>query len=429
MSYYLYWGKAQPSDEGDSCHLLPYHSLDVAAVGWHLLAPERPLSQRLASQLGLSPDSLRQFLVFLLGLHDMGKFARAFQGLARPEGVELVAPIERLAYTERHDRLGALLWQASWIEWLRDDTLRWPGGDLDHKARRELSETLRVVLAPMFGHHGQPVEAGKLGLSQFFGQDDDASDCEAARQFTADWAALIELDWPVDKLVSPQWRDAFLAMSWTVAGWATLSDWLGSNRDYFIYCQEVMPLADYWPLALGRAERALQDTGFAHPPEPIPYGGLASWFGGESVTPTPLQREAETLPIGEGPQLFICEDITGSGKTEAACILNQRLLAGGHGDGLYFALPTMATSNAMYERLGRLHHRFYTEASRPSCVLAHGARELNDVFMQAVASAQPEDRDYAADDMTATTRCNRWLADSRKKSLLADVGMEPSTKR
>ncbi|MBB3230783.1 CRISPR-associated endonuclease/helicase Cas3 [Halomonas stenophila] len=366
---------------------------------------------------------MRQFFVFLLGLHDLGKFSRAFQGVARPEGVELVPPIERLAYTTRHDRLGALLWQSCWIEWLQDGTLRWPDRDLDRKTRRELSETLRVVLAPMFGHHGQPVEAGRLEPTEFFGHDDSASDSEAARRFVADWAGLIEIDWPFDKLVSQGWREAFLTVSWTVAGWATLSDWLGSNRDHFTYCQNPMPLADYWPIALERAEQALQESGFAQPPEPVAYTGLASWFGGQPVTPTPLQREAETLPIGDGPQLFILEDVTGAGKTEAACILTQRLLSAGHGEGLYFALPTMATSNAMYERLGNLHQRFYAAASRPSFVLAHGARELNDTFVKAVAAEQPEDRDYAADDMTATTRCNRWLADSRKKSLLADVGV------
>ncbi|TDR57002.1 CRISPR-associated Cas3 family helicase [Halomonas ventosae] len=423
MLYHLYWGKAKAVGEGDSCHLLPYHSLDVAAVGWTLLAPERPLAQRLSQQLNIPPDALRRLLVFLLGLHDLGKFARAFQGLAQPEGVDLVPPIERLAYTERHDRLGALVWQSCWIEWWQDGTLKDSVALPPRRERRQLAESLRALLAPMFGHHGQPVEAGNLCVDQFFGEDDFAADSKAARHFVADWAKVIDLDWPLDRLTSPQWRDAFLAVSWTIAGWATLSDWLGSNRDHFAYCQEAMPLADYWPIARERADQALQDSGFAQPPEPVPYAGLASWFGGQAITPTPLQREAERLSIGDGPQLFVLEDVTGAGKTEAACILAQRLLAAGQGEGLYFALPTMATSNAMYERLGRLHHRFYTEASRPSCVLAHGARELNDAFMQAVAAAQPEDRDYATDDMTATTRCNRWLADSRKKSLLADVGV------
>ncbi|WP_148252071.1 CRISPR-associated helicase Cas3' [Aidingimonas lacisalsi] len=423
MLQYRYWAKAKPGGEGAQCHLLPYHSLDVAAVGWLLLAPERPLTQLLAARLDLSPETLRRLFVFLLGLHDIGKFSRAFQGLASPEGVSLVPALERYAYTARHDQLGAVLWQAHWLEWLRDDTLQWPGDIPPRRERHQLSETLRVLLAPMFGHHGQPVEAGNSEVRAFFGHDGVADDIEAARQFVNDWAAFMPPSWPVEKLVSEAWCDTLRALSWTIAGWATLSDWLGSNRDHFAYCQDEMPLGDYWPMALERAQQALQESGFAQPPEPVAYAGLSSWFDGKSITPTPLQREAETLPIGDGPQLFILEDVTGAGKTEAACILAQRLLAAGHGEGLYFALPTMATSNAMYERLGNLHQRFYAEVSRPSFVLAHGARELNDTFVKAVAAEQPGDQDYAADDMTATTRCNRWLADSRKKSLLADVGV------
>lgn len=423
LPYYLYWGKAKPEEDAAQCHLLPYHSLDVAAVGWLLLAPERPLTQRLAEELDISSSELRRFFVFLLGIHDLGKFSRAFQGLATPEGVDLVPSLDRYEYTVRHDKLGAVLWQASWIEWLRDGTLHWPGELPPRRERQQLSETLRVLLAPMFGHHGQPVDAGNNEMRMFFGNDGVTDDVDAASRFIDDWASLISPEWPSAKMVTPEWREALLPLSWTIAGWATLSDWLGSNRDHFAYCQEAMPLADYWPLALERAERALRESGFATPPEPVAYAGLASWFGGQSITPTPLQQEAESLTLGEGPQLFILEDVTGAGKTEAACILAQRLLAAGHGEGLYFALPTMATSNAMYERLGNLHQRFYAAISNPSFVLAHGARELNETFVKAIAAEQPGDRDYAADDMTATTRCNRWLADSRKKSLLADVGV------
>ena len=91
--YHRYAGKALPRQSEDACHLLAWHSLDVAAVGWHLLAPERSLTQQLAVQLRLEPESLRRLMVFLLGLHDLGKFSRAFQevlklsldGMATPQ--------------------------------------------------------------------------------------------------------------------------------------------------------------------------------------------------------------------------------------------------------------------------------------------------------------------------------------------------------
>jgi CRISPR-associated endonuclease/helicase Cas3 len=55
------------------------------------------------------------------------------------------------------------------------------------------------------------------------------------------------------------------------------------------------------------------------------------------------------LPVG--PLLALVEDVTGGGKTEAALVLAHRLLAAGRADGLYFALPTMATANAMFDRI------------------------------------------------------------------------------
>ncbi|BBI53762.1 hypothetical protein HORIV_61830 [Vreelandella olivaria] len=382
-AYHRYAGKALPGQPGDSCHLLAWHSLDVAAVGWQLLAPERPLTRQLAAQLGIEPEALRRLLVFLLGLHDLGKFSRAFQevlklslgGMASPQGKP---------YCQRHDRLGVLLWDACWSTWRRDGVLHWPE-DAEIPARKLLIP-MNSLMAPFFGHHGQPVATGQLTLADFFVDDGELDDAVAARDFVADWAALIEPHWPLDRMVDKQWLARFKTLSWTVAGWATLSDWLGSHRDYFSYCQRAMPLADYWPRALSQAEAVLDATGFGRPPEPIPYAGLAHWFAG-TVTPTPLQQKAESLPLQAGPQLFILEDVTGAGKTEAACILAQRLLADGHGEGLYFALPTMATSNAMYTRLGDLHHRFYSSASRPSLVLAHGARELNEAFERAVMAA------------------------------------------
>lgn len=419
LPYHRYAGKALPGARGDECHLLAWHSLDVAAVGWHLLAPERALTKQLAARLGIEPEPLRRLLVFLLGLHDLGKFSRTFQevlkltfdGMARPLG---------MAYTERHDRLGVVLWDHCWRQWRFDGGLLWPGDDTT--SARKLCEPMACLMAPFFGHHGRPVDTGHLQWQSFYGGDEQVDDVIAARDFVADWAGVMTPCWPIQELLDDDWLAVFKVLSWTIAGWATLSDWLGSHQDYFPYRRQPMSLETYWPLALEQAERALNATGFMAPPEPVPFAGLAQWFD-ERVTPTPLQQKVASLPFGTGPQLFILEDVTGAGKTEAACVLAQRLLAHDQGEGLYFALPTTATSNAMYARMGNLHHRFYTPHSRPSLVLAHGARDLNETFERSVMEAQPDDRDYAAHDTTATTRCNRWVADSRKKALLADVGV------
>ncbi len=134
------------------------------------------------------------------------------------------------------------------------------------------------------------------------------------------------------------------------------------------------------------------------------------------------------VELSPSPQLFILEDVTGAGKTEAALVLAHRLMAQGQGKGLYVALPTMATANAMYDRLGQVYRKLYQPEPKPSLVLAHGARDLSETFRRSVFVSEQAQNDNAynqrgEEDLSTTYYCNAWLADSRKKALLADVGI------
>ncbi|PAV24445.1 hypothetical protein CF392_16265 [Tamilnaduibacter salinus] len=48
--------------------------------------------------MSLEPEQLQSLFVFSLAVHDLGKFARAFQSLAEPDLPELVTPDSSLAY-------------------------------------------------------------------------------------------------------------------------------------------------------------------------------------------------------------------------------------------------------------------------------------------------------------------------------------------
>ena len=67
-SYYKYWGK---TDKNGNYHLLPYHCLDVAAIGWYLLEPGKQLNERLSEELGVDGETLRNWFCFCLALHDL----------------------------------------------------------------------------------------------------------------------------------------------------------------------------------------------------------------------------------------------------------------------------------------------------------------------------------------------------------------------
>jgi CRISPR-associated endonuclease/helicase Cas3 len=124
-----------------------------------------------------------------------------------------------------------------------------------------------------------------------------------------------------------------------------------------------------------------------------------------------------------GPSLAILESLTGDGKTEAAMRLVHRMLAEGRVDGFYFALPTMATANAMYDRLRLTFPRLFQDPAQASLVLAHSARNLVEAFRDSIIPAVESRDDPSREEASAEARCQAWLADRGKKALLAQGGV------
>ncbi len=411
-SYYSYWAKTDRGQEsgGPSYHLLPYHCLDVAAVGYLLLDPKNVRCQRLASQLEVESEWLRSFFVFCLSLHDLGKFARSFQGLQIELSDKLVLGSTRMPYSERHDSLGFLLWKKGFMK-KKEGNYDW---------LKAILPWVKIV----FGHHGMPPKESGESLGTSFKSEDR----DAAWEFTEAIMAFFLTDSDFIPLQDKGLSKRLKNISWQLAGLSVLADWSGSNRDHFSYCSEVMPLGDYWQIALDSAGEALDV--FPKKPSVRKFTTINRLFSFINK-PTPLQEYAVREPLADSPHLFILEDVTGAGKTEAGLILTHRLLSSGLVDGLYVALPTMATANAMYRRLGAVYRQFYGGGNIPSLVLAHGAREMSKEFRQSVSLTESNgtDSDYADSsfvenqDLSATAFCNTWLADSKKKALLADVGV------
>ena len=410
-AYYRYWGKAEK--DGAGYHLLPYHCLDVAAVGHVLLSADASLRQRFSAVTGLDEAVCRCWLTLFLALHDIGKFTESFQNL-RPDLLEqLQSMTSNKQYTARHDSLGNLF--------LRTALKR---GEFSFSPEFSFDDWQDVILAmvrPFTGHHGVPprIQGNNnlpLRFSQFF-SDNDAT---AAKQFVEVICLMICSEQGSQPLPAPEVLEAQMKKaSWLMAGFVVLCDWIGSNSRWFPLRSEAMTLDEYWQNhAVPHAETALREAGINAGDSVTELSGFSGLFP-HIATPTPLQRFVETCSVGSTPQLFILEDVTGSGKTEAALMLASRLMAVGCGDGIFIALPTMATSNAMYDRLAKMYKRLFSSQSEPSLVLAHGARHLSEEFMASVV-AQCID---TADDESASAQCPSWLADNRKKALLADVGV------
>ena len=393
-----FWGKARPpSDEGPQWHPLVLHCVDVAAVGCTFLREHPLLRKRLASLMGVSEEQLVPLVGYLLALHDIGKFAKRFQSKV-PDRLPSCFGGERDERSYDHGAGGMLLFK-------HDPDLF----GLHSDARR----SWRLLVSAVTGHHGAPPSDESPDIRPLFGK----AGVEAARLFAAEMRTLFSLP---DKLnVARKCGPA----SYALAGLAVLSDWVGSKVEWFPYQDpaHVSDLTCYWHSAQERAEQALHKSGVL-PARPrtkgLSYGDLLK---GE---PSPMQRWAQAVDLPEGPALFMIEDETGSGKTEAALMLAHRLMAAGKADGLYMALPTMATANAMFTRLEHIHRRLFADGESPSVVLAHGARKMHDGFRAAmdIGARQEESFGHTESDETASSACAAWIADDRRRSFLADIG-------
>ncbi len=420
--YFRYWGKARKTDEdGAPYHLLPFHCLDVAAVGVVLLRRHHHLRESLVRLTGLEAVELLDWLPFFLTLHDIGKFSASFQNL-RPDLFGALQQRDRACSdSPRHDNLGFMLWQDHLRKRFRQLGLlskQRSGGLLTGN----LPTGLEYWMQAMIGHHGVPPKPEGMCRDYFEPQDVDA-----AREFVADVASLLLP--PATPFPQPALEISQTA-SWWLAGFAVLCDWLGSNTDYFPFTDSTQSLPDYWQIALSRAETAISATELlpSQVAGSMSFQDLFSPTATSIFTPTPLQAYCEQLPLPAGPQLFILEDVTGAGKTEAALMLVHRMMAAGNSQGFYFGLPTMATANAMYDRMAKVYQRLFQGDIKPSLVLAHGARDLSANFRQAIMSSvtaitTTEKSDYGDNTETAGSHCGAWLADNRKKALLAEVGV------
>lgn len=420
-TYFGYWGKAQsqPEQYGAEYHLLAYHCLDVAAAGQAILDTNAGLKSDLVRFLEITEAQLSSVFSFMLTLHDLGKFASAFQKLFLNSGSDLYRPTNCHDYDGknfRHDRLGLYFWKL-----IQGDVLAAVIGNeqLERRTQERMLDTFTVLADCVLGHHGQPINKNDVNAIKAFVEPHNE---QAVAEFAKDMLVLFKPELPLEKLVSKDWLRKLKQVSWHLAGIAVIADWIGSDSNFFHYRTEKTTLFDYWSIAQEIADRALAATDLWCPLNVQPFRSIQEHYG---FPPTPLQHWAETVEVDQTPQLFILEDVTGAGKTEAALALTHRLIEAGAAEGFYFGLPTMATSNAMFSRVAGHYQQMLTgcDGKKPSIVLAHGAREMNDIFREAVLASGATDSNYHSTDKTATAQCNQWLADSRKKALLAPVGV------
>lgn len=352
-------------------HPALWHMLDVGAVAV-CLTDRRPLT---------ASRNVDRAVSFLVALHDLGKFSASFRSMFRgqpPQGF-------------RH-------WQHSY-RLLRDHD------DLISEKLGATRGVRRTLYSAVAGHHGGPPEHLDYRKSRDQANQIGTEASVIAGEAIKAVAALF----PGASLDGVTEADA-RTLSWAAAGLTVQADWIGSNTEWFGPREAGTPIGSYWEQALVRAETAVAAAGL-HCARPSPEGA-ARVLPADAVL-RPMQAAVSKVDLPDGPLLSLIEDATGAGKTEAALILAARMMEAGKGDGFFFALPTMATSNAMLARLEQVVPRLFR--GRTALALTHGRARLNELFR--------EIRGRDGSDPGGGPSCGSWLADDRRRILLADVGV------
>ena len=370
------------SSETGQFHPAVWHMLDVGGVALKLLKISRDqLKDRLWK------ESWEEAMALLVALHDIGKISRSFQSMM------LKQPSER---------------SRRWSHWQHSYRLL-KDNDSFFEEKVGSSKDVRTILyKAVAGHHGGPPEHLESRIIRQQRASIGREALEDARIVIEEIAKCF----PETNLIGLEEGSA-RKLSWPLSGLTVLSDWIGSNQDWFPPKDVAIPLLEYWSSTCKCAEDAIREArlGQAHLLKDAPSRVL-----GKTGVLRPMQEVAESVNFpDDGPIMALLEDATGAGKTEASLILAARLIGGGRAKGLFFALPTMATSNAMLERLEQIVPRLFD--GKPSLALAHGRAKFSKKFQE----IQGRDGSDPIDEPGVS--CGRWLADDKRLVLLAEVGV------
>lgn len=348
-------------------HGLLAHLLDVAAVAEVLLEHEPSTTlEHFARQFGLPVPAFARHAAALAGLHDFGKAIPGFQdkwpaGRQVDEALGLPFPPRSLSVAEHASASAALLWEH--LAGLGIPHLLW----------------VRHALQAIGAHHGYHFNQPEFNRAR--PASEPAAWAGARREiFAAYWAVLAPQGIPqVEALSLP-------AVQW-LAGLTSVADWIGSNPEWFPPGEREDSLADYHADARRRAERALAAIGWSRSAVLLREAATVDQLIGRIVqrpesSARPLQREADRLLDGvRGPALLLVEAPMGEGKTELAFLAHLRLQAANRHRGLYVALPTQATGNALFRRALTFLRAFAGDAVL-DMQLVHGGAALSDDVRQ-----------------------------------------------
>ncbi len=394
-------------------HRLIYHMIDVGHVAqalWHsVLHPN--LQRRLGDWMGLDIEASGRLVAFLASLHDLGKASPAFQDHPRLDssvrqrikrelkaaGLDL--PNRGSVKHSRHEVVSTWALDPSY-EGLLTAESDFP---------RDWAKRFARVLG---GHHGAWPAPYLLSATHLRipGDVGEPEWTVARRQLVRNMKVVFSPPIPMACLADTTENNN--AMCTALSGLVSVADWIGSDERNFAHVGGLIPVQSYADHSRRLAELALYRSGWsAVPAADAPFDFQATFGFCPNYVQTATLSCAPQLTM---PALVIIEAPMGSGKTEAALSLYATWASRSHGQGLYVAMPTTATSNQMHTRTSAFLRRQHGPTAEPMLIHSRATLPTDGLL------GKTEDIGDVEEDQQVTARTWRL---PRKGSLLAPLGV------
>ena len=200
-----------------------------------------------------------------------------------------------------------------------------------------------------------------------------------------------------------------------------MADWLASDEEHF-------PLIS-WDFGVTEHISSIERANEAWLQLNLPEHGLFSddctWDELYKIRfnriPRPVQANAlEMAVLCDNPGLMIIEAPMGEGKTEAALAVAEVWAKKFGLSGIYFALPTQATSDGIFPRITKWIEQLHPKSKR-TIFLAHGKAGFNKEYagIRLKSHIYDEESEKENESPQGNVTVNSWTS-GRKKGLLAD---------
>lgn len=393
-------------ETGEAWLPLWMHLRDTAGIMKKLAVKWVP--EAVVSAAGMEDDQFITAAVFLGAIHDIGKATSYFQSIitrACPEKGEEIISSGFLINKEY--RASGKTPHAHAGQWILQSEINEFG----------IPESLAMAAG---AHHGRPVseEAYEVDLLQlypvnFYGTEKET---EGKKLWRKSWRDILLQAMQLSGVQSvSELPELTMEAQVLFSGLLIAADWIASNTTYF----PLIPLEDsgsesLYPKRINEGwEKAAFPKGWNSEVYTMDGELFRERFGG--FRPNEVQKGMlDAINNSENPGIFILEAQMGIGKTEAALGAAEVLASRKQEGGIFFGLPTQATSNGLFERLYKWGKKVSEETTTAIC-LAHGSAEYQDDYYQLMT----EGKSYVEEDEGEQERLSvhPWFQGNKRKLL------------